>query len=77
MLQEDNANYKLSYKTGWGHTEKGHSLGWIIGWIEENRHPYFFVLQMESPDSNYNMMEVRLNILKDILRQYGFMEGKR
>jgi beta-lactamase class D len=77
MLQEDNANYKLSYKTGWGHTEKGHSLGWIIGWIEENRHPYFFVLQVESADSNYNMTEVRLRMLKDILRQYGFMEGKR
>jgi beta-lactamase class D len=77
MLREDNANYKLSYKTGWGYTENGHSLGWIIGWIEENRHPYFFVLQVESPDSNYDMINVRLKMLKDILRQYGFMEGKR
>ena len=23
MLSEDNSNYKLSYKTGWEHTEKG------------------------------------------------------
>ena len=77
MLREDNANYKLSYKTGWAHTEKGHALGWIIGWIEENRHPYFFVLQVESSDTNFNMSEIRLKMLKDILRQYGFMEGKR
>ena len=77
MLREDNSNYKLSYKTGWGHAEKGYALGWIIGWIEENRHPYFFVLQVESPDSNYNMGDVRLKMLKDILHQYGFMEGKR
>ena len=77
MLREDNANYKLSYKTGWAHTEKGHALGWIIGWIEENRHPYFFVLQVESPDRNYNMTDVRIKMLKDILHQYGFMEGKR
>ena len=77
MLREDNSNYKLSYKTGWGHTDKSHALGWIIGWIEENRHPYFFVLQVESPDNNYDMSEVRLKMLKDILRQYGFMEGKR
>jgi beta-lactamase class D len=77
MLRENNSNYKLSYKTGWGHTENGHSLGWIIGWIEENRHPYFFVLQVESPDNNYDLTNVRLKILKDILRQYGFMEGKR
>ena len=35
MLMKDDANYKLSYKTGWGTTEKGNQLGWIIGWIEE------------------------------------------
>ena len=77
MLQEDNANYKLSYKTGWGHTEEGHSLGWLTGWIEENKHPYFFVLQVESPDKDYDMSTVRLSILKKILKQYGFMEGKK
>jgi beta-lactamase class D len=77
MLREDNANYKLSYKSGWGTTDKGHALGWLIGWIEENRHPYFFVLQLESPDKDYNMGKVREQILKDILHQYGFMEGKR
>ena len=77
MLQEQNSNYSLSYKTGWGTTDKGHTLGWIIGWIEENKHPYFFVLQVESPDPNYDLSTVRLKILKDILRQYGFMEGKK
>jgi beta-lactamase class D len=77
MLMEDNSNYKLSYKTGWGHTEKEHALSWIIGWIEENRHPYFFVLQLESPDKDFDMDKVRLNMLKQILKQYGFMEGKR
>ncbi|MEX6686106.1 penicillin-binding transpeptidase domain-containing protein [Danxiaibacter flavus] len=75
MLQEDNANYKLSYKTGWGYRENGNALGWIIGWIEENKHPYFFVLNVEGPkDTN---PEVRINILKAVLKQYGFMEGKK
>jgi len=77
MLMESNANYSLSYKTGWGSTERGHPLGWLIGWIEENRHPYFFVLQVESPDKNFNMGPVRLKMLKDILNQYGFMKGKK
>ncbi|MEJ7737905.1 MAG: penicillin-binding transpeptidase domain-containing protein [Chitinophagaceae bacterium] len=76
MKQEENANYKLGYKTGWGSTEKGHSLGWVAGWIEENRHPYFFVLQLESPDPGFDMA-VRITILKKILKQYGFMEGKK
>lgn len=77
MLQEKNANYSLSYKTGWGYTEKGHSLGWIIGWIEENQHPYFFVLQIEHPSRDFAIPATRLKILRDILTQYGFFEGKR
>jgi beta-lactamase class D len=77
MLRESDSLYKLSYKTGWAATDKNHALGWLIGWIEENRHPYFFVLQVESPDPNFDMAPVRLNLLKDILRHYGFMEGKR
>lgn len=76
MLFENNANYRLGYKTGWGFTEKNHSLGWIVGWIEENQHPYFFVLNVESPDPNYDMIPARMKILKDILKQMGFFEGK-
>jgi len=77
MLQEKNSNYQLSYKTGWGTTDKGHALGWIIGWIEENNHVYFFVLNAESPDKNYNFTNVRLKMLKQILAGYGFFQGKK
>lgn len=77
MLREDDANYKLSYKTGWGVTESGHELGWIVGWIEENKHPYFFVLNLESPDKNIDMMNVRMHILRGILSQLGFFQGKK
>lgn len=77
MLFEDNSNYKLSYKTGWGKTENGHQLGWVVGWIEENRHPYFFVLNIESADKNFNMPAVRMKMLKDILTKMDFMQGKQ
>jgi beta-lactamase class D len=76
MLFENNTNYRLGYKTGWGFTENKHALGWIVGWIEENNHPYFFVLNIESPDEKYDMSEVRLKMLKDILKDLGFFEGK-
>ena len=76
MLQESNSNYNLAYKTGWGTTAEGYALGWIVGWIEENKHPYFFVLNIDSPDKNYNMSTVGLKMLKDILKQYGFFEGR-
>jgi beta-lactamase class D len=77
MLMESNANYTLSYKTGWGTTREGHALGWLVGWIEENKHPYFFVLQVENPDKNFDIGSIRLKLLKDILKKYGFMEGKK
>lgn len=76
MLQENNANYKLSYKTGWGFTENGKAIGWVVGWIEENKHPYFFVLNLEG-DHTIDMKTVRLHILRSILKQNGFFEGKR
>jgi beta-lactamase class D len=76
MLQENNANYKLSYKTGSSFKENGNALGWIIGWIEENQHPYFFVLNVEGPHDT-DMLTVRINILKGILKQMGFFKGKK
>lgn len=76
MQQENNANYRLAYKTGWGFTENGNSLGWMVGWIEENQHPYFFVLNVEGPH-NTDMLTVRKSILDSILKQLGFFEGKK
>jgi|SRR5215204_5582552 len=77
MLFEDTPEYRLSYKTGWGFNEKGESVAWIIGWIEENRHPYFFVLNFQTPDKNADIPAIRLDMLKGILGKLGFMEGKR
>ncbi len=77
MTFEANTNYRLGYKTGWGFRENGHSLGWVVGWIEENNHPYFFVLNIESPDRKFDMWTVRMKMLKAILAHLGFMEGKK
>jgi beta-lactamase class D len=76
MLFENNSNYRLAYKTGWGHKENGNPMGWIVGWIEENDHPYFFVLNIETTDKDIDMVGVRMKILKDILKYLGFFEGK-
>ena len=78
MLFENNANYRLAYKTGWGFwNEKTRKhIGWIVGWIEENQHPYFFVLNVESADRNFDMPTIRMKMLKDILKQLGFFEGR-
>jgi len=75
MTQEDNTMYQLSYKTGWGFDEKNNSIGWIVGWVEENKHPYFFVTLVKSADKNIDMRAVRLKITKGILTQLGFFKG--
>lgn len=76
MLFENNSNYRLAYKTGFGSRENGNDIGWIVGWIEENQHPYFFVLNIETADPNFDIVNVRMKMLKDILKHLGFMEGK-
>lgn len=76
MIRENNANYQLAYKTGLGFKENGNLVGWVVGWIEENKHPYFFVLNTEGP-KDAKMIEARMNILKAILKEQGFFEGKR
>lgn len=76
MEQEDNTLYALSYKTGWGFDEQKNAIGWLVGWIEENKHPYFFVTLVKSPDAGIDMKSVRLSITKNILKQLGFFQGR-
>ena len=78
MLFENNANYRLGYKTGWGMWDEktGRQIGWVVGWIEENRHPYFFVLNIESKDPNFDMPTIWMKMLRDILKDQGFFEGR-
>lgn len=77
MLMEDNANYRLAYKTGWGQAENGDSIAWIIGWVEENKHPYFFVQQFRCTDPAADVAAIRIDILKKNLAALGFLQGKR
>ncbi len=76
MLFENNTAYRMGYKTGTGYNEKGNTIGWIVGWEEENRHPYFFVLNIETADKKFDMQTLRLKMLKEILADQGFFQGK-
>ena len=77
MVQEENTAYKLSYKTGWGFDEQKNNIGWIVGWIEENNHVYFFVTFVKGGTAEIDMRAIRLNITKGILKQLGFFEGRK
>jgi beta-lactamase class D len=77
MLMESNSNYQLSYKTGWGQREDGRMIGWVVGWVEENKLPYFFVLNLEPNGVDPVTPEAQIAVLKNILKQLGFFEGKK
>ena len=78
MLMEDTPEYRLAYKTGWSGwipSAQKH-IGWVVGWVEENNHPYFFVLNLESKERDFDMTTARLAILKGILKKLGYLQGK-
>jgi beta-lactamase class D len=77
MLSESNSNYKLVYKTGQGTRADKQVMGWVMGWVEENKHPYFFVLNLESADPRARLDTVGLHIVKNILRPMGFFAGHK
>lgn len=77
MLREQNANYSLSYAFGGHFAEGGLRNGWVMGWIEENRHPYFFVLQTRAAAAPSDPLVRDIAVLRDILRTLGFFEGRK
>lgn len=77
MLQEDNPLYKFSYTTGSGLDKINHQFAWNLGWIEENRHIYFFVTFIKTPDSSMDVKARSINISKSILKALGFFKGEK
>ena len=77
MLMEDNTAYKLSYKTGNAVDENNLPVGWVVGWIQENRHVYFFSTLVRGKSEDVNISDAKMNITRDILKDFGFFEGKK
>lgn len=81
MLQEDNAQYKLYYKTGWAQLAQKETL-WVVGFIEKLEHvkehensmnksdvrmyPYFFAQNFDIPKGDKSQDWIKLRI--DILK---------
>jgi beta-lactamase class D len=76
MITESNSNYKLVYKTARiGYPDR--VMGWVMGWVEENKHPYFFVLNLVSPDARADISGIGLQLVKRILSSQGFFQGTK
>ena len=76
MIKESNSNYTLVYKLGVV-PEKSHDEAWVMGWVEENKHPYFFVLNIVAPNPDTGIKTTGLQLAKRILASQGFFQGKK
>jgi beta-lactamase class D len=74
--KEENSNYKLVMKSV-SVPYNGHYLGWALGWVEENRHPYFFVLNLETNGDGAQAYKAGMQIVRRILPAMGFFQGKK
>ncbi|HXB06915.1 MAG TPA: penicillin-binding transpeptidase domain-containing protein [Puia sp.] len=77
FVKESNSNYLIAYKTSKTMTREGKINAWIMGWEEENKHPYFFVLNFETRDWGMDVPTVGLQLVKKTLAPMGFFAGKK
>ena len=75
LLKDDNTLYKLSYTTG-DAMDVNTPAAWICGWIEENRHVYFFVSLIKSRDKK-DLEKIVTTITKNISSSKGFFKGEK
>ena len=75
LHREGNSKYTLGYNKGIAPHAGGY-VAHINGWIEENKHVYFFSQTTKSKDST-SLMQNSEAILKSILKEYGYFEGKK
>jgi beta-lactamase class D len=73
MLVVNNAQYQLAYQQG--KIIRGNKQqAWLVGWIEENRHVYPFVLSFDAAlDADTDAIGKKLS--EEILRDLGFYKG--
>lgn len=93
LLQEEDSNYKLYYKTGWGRNGDKQIL-WVVGYAEKIVHikedersmnksdvrayPYFFAqnFEVDRNDTTKDWGKVRIDIMKNILKEFGALPKK-
>lgn len=76
MVREENTLYTWAYKASWDKLPSGIYNGWIAGWIEENKHIYFFVINA-SPVNGQPSEGSLVKTAKGVLTHYGFFQGKK
>lgn len=70
MRQERQDGVSVFSKTGWTHALGPHQ-GWNVGWAERAGQRWFFAVQVESPNEEFDMRSARIELTNAVLRQAG------
>lgn len=74
MVVQNNSQLQLAYQIGIIPQPKG-QLVWVMGWIEENRHVYPFVVQFDAAaDADGRAIGEKLS--RELLEDLGFFKGR-
>lgn len=73
MLREEKPGYKIYGKTGWqtddlNNPNGKYSIGWFVGFIEQNGNVYYFALNVETDKTQENFATARIEITNKILK---------
>jgi beta-lactamase class D len=78
MLRENTPEYKFSYKTGWqtdnlSNASGAKSLGWLVGYVEQNNNVYFFATNLETENTGASFAASRMEITRKILKELNLL----
>ncbi|WP_341834176.1 penicillin-binding transpeptidase domain-containing protein [Chitinophaga pollutisoli] len=76
MVMEKTDKFIFAWKSGYGNMGSKR-IGWVTGWIEENRHPSFFVLNFETENPSADMNALGMEVTRAILGSEGFYKGEK
>lgn len=70
LIKENNSNYTLAYVQGDNINKQQIQNNWVVGWLEQDKHPIFFVLNFRA---NTNKSEIAVELVKNCLKDLGYI----
>ena len=75
MVIERKDTYTLRGKTGWATNVNGvKNIGWHVGYLERDNNVYFYALNFENQDPNFDLVTIRKKILYDIFQDLQLLQ---
>jgi beta-lactamase class D len=71
LEREKTTNYTLAWLEAYTGDSTGRPLAWVMGWVMERQHPYFFVLNYEGS----NECGLPEKLMRKVLTQQGLFKG--